>query len=337
MTEQHGPVGAVPENANAHCPGTESEQAGQAPSCEGCPNQAACASAPKGPDPELADIAERLRPVKHIILVLSGKGGVGEVYSLHPTTSPADLPGIGETLPTDAVASFGINQKSAHQPWCNRVLPGHGEAHSACVVFDLGAISVCCQGQQGWLLALCIELQAHFYCPVSAIRACGWGCHRDHPSGGRHHRCPQEINFCKKVGLPVLGVVENMSGLQQPLSGLKFLIGDEDHTSTVLDTLKAVFQDNLEAMTANLEVFRPTAGGAEAMAQEMGVEFLGRIPLDPALALAGESGSSLFGETLSSGPAAPALKAVVDTLLQKVERQSQTEQSQGADLPAGDR
>lgn len=60
------------------CVGTESELAGKAASCEGCPNQAACASAPKGPDPDLEDIAERLRPVKHIILVLSGKGGVGK-------------------------------------------------------------------------------------------------------------------------------------------------------------------------------------------------------------------------------------------------------------------
>ena len=62
----------------ADCPGTESEQAGQAASCAGCPNQAACASAPKGADPEIAEIEERLRSVRHKILVLSGKGGVGK-------------------------------------------------------------------------------------------------------------------------------------------------------------------------------------------------------------------------------------------------------------------
>lgn len=32
----------------------------------------------------------------------------------------------------------------------------------------------------------------------------------------------KEINFCKKVGLRVLGVVENMSGLQQRVPGLRF-------------------------------------------------------------------------------------------------------------------
>ena len=62
----------------AECVGTQSEQAGKAAACAGCPNQAACASAPKGVDPDLAAIEERLRSVRHKILVLSGKGGVGK-------------------------------------------------------------------------------------------------------------------------------------------------------------------------------------------------------------------------------------------------------------------
>ncbi|KAK4798550.1 hypothetical protein SAY86_030876 [Trapa natans] len=43
--------GEVPENANDNCPGTASEAAGKADACQGCPNQQACATAPKGPDP----------------------------------------------------------------------------------------------------------------------------------------------------------------------------------------------------------------------------------------------------------------------------------------------
>ena len=62
----------------ADCVGTQSDQAGSAPSCAGCPNQAACASAPKGPDPDAAAIADRMAAIKHKILVLSGKGGVGK-------------------------------------------------------------------------------------------------------------------------------------------------------------------------------------------------------------------------------------------------------------------
>lgn len=60
------------------CPGTKSDEAGKAAACEGCPNQAACATAPKGPDPDVAAIAVRLAPIKHVVLVLSGKGGVGK-------------------------------------------------------------------------------------------------------------------------------------------------------------------------------------------------------------------------------------------------------------------
>ncbi|VAI46617.1 unnamed protein product [Triticum turgidum subsp. durum] len=70
--------GDVPEDANAHCPGTQSDEAGKADSCAGCPNQQICATAPKGPDPDLVAIAERMATVKHKILVLSGKGGVGK-------------------------------------------------------------------------------------------------------------------------------------------------------------------------------------------------------------------------------------------------------------------
>ena len=32
------------------CPGLQSESAGKSDACEGCPNQEACATAPKGPD-----------------------------------------------------------------------------------------------------------------------------------------------------------------------------------------------------------------------------------------------------------------------------------------------
>ena len=65
-----------------HCPGPESESAGKADSCAGCPNQAICASAPKGPDPDIPRITARLAGVKHKILVLSGKGGVGDRKSV---------------------------------------------------------------------------------------------------------------------------------------------------------------------------------------------------------------------------------------------------------------
>ena len=61
-----------------HCPGPESESAGKSDSCKGCANQEICESLPKGPDPDIPLINENLADIKHKILILSGKGGVGK-------------------------------------------------------------------------------------------------------------------------------------------------------------------------------------------------------------------------------------------------------------------
>jgi hypothetical protein len=72
-----------------------------------------------------------------------------------------------------------------------------------------------------------------------------------------------------------------------------------------------------QGLVAHTDVFSPTAGGAQAMAADMGVPFLGRIPLDPALSLAGEGGSSIFAEGADAVVAArPALQAIVDALVE---------------------
>lgn len=60
------------------CPGTQSENAGKASACAGCPNQKICSTGPKGPDPGIQLVKERLENVKYKILILSGKGGVGK-------------------------------------------------------------------------------------------------------------------------------------------------------------------------------------------------------------------------------------------------------------------
>lgn len=70
---------SVPENANDHCPGVESKDAGKSDACDGCPNQNICKSGELSkPDPSLAVIQEKMAKIKHKILVLSGKGGVGK-------------------------------------------------------------------------------------------------------------------------------------------------------------------------------------------------------------------------------------------------------------------
>eukprot|EP00392_Amoebophrya_sp_AT5.2_P008640 g8668.t1 len=69
----------VPDNANQDCVGVDSDQAGKADGCQGCPNQGACATGEaRQKDPAVAVVAEKLKDVKHKVLVLSGKGGVGK-------------------------------------------------------------------------------------------------------------------------------------------------------------------------------------------------------------------------------------------------------------------
>ena len=59
----------VPENANETCVGPDSEQAGKADSCAGCPNQRLCASGKaNAEDPAVALIATKLASVKYVKL-----------------------------------------------------------------------------------------------------------------------------------------------------------------------------------------------------------------------------------------------------------------------------
>lgn len=92
----------------------------------------------------------------------------------------------------------------------------------------------------------------------------------------------KSINFCKQVNVPVLGVIENMSGLICP------------HCKTVIDVFKS--------------------GGGEEMAKEMGVNFLGRIPIDPLIVEASDSGKP-FVYHYAKTEAAAAFKKIVEPLL----------------------
>uniref|UniRef100_A0A6P6YKJ4 Cytosolic Fe-S cluster assembly factor NUBP1 homolog n=1 Tax=Dermatophagoides pteronyssinus TaxID=6956 RepID=A0A6P6YKJ4_DERPT len=65
--------------AGTACPGAASELAGRAAACEGCPNAALCASgeaARRAADEGAA--VRKLSGVRNIIVVASGKGGVGK-------------------------------------------------------------------------------------------------------------------------------------------------------------------------------------------------------------------------------------------------------------------
>lgn len=75
----------APSDANAGCVGPAAEEAGKASACDGCPNQGACSSgafsspeAKAAAQQETQQLQQSLSNVSHVILVLSGKGGVGK-------------------------------------------------------------------------------------------------------------------------------------------------------------------------------------------------------------------------------------------------------------------
>lgn len=70
------------------------------------------------------------------------------------------------------------------------------------------------------------------------------------------------VTFCRKTALPVTGIIENMSGFVCPHCGVQ------------------------------TDIF--STGGGEELASEMDVPFLGRIPLDPSLVTFGDHGLSLL-------------------------------------------
>ena len=92
----------------------------------------------------------------------------------------------------------------------------------------------------------------------------------------------RSVNFCRKLGVPVLGVVENMSGFICPHCGER------------------------------TDIFK--TGGGEAMANEMEVPFLGRIPIDPHIVEASDSGKP-YVYHYSKSEAAKAFEEVIQPIL----------------------
>ena len=104
---------------------------------------------------------------------------------------------------------------------------------------------------------------------------------------------PQEISvqdvrrcvvFCRQLELPVLGVVENMSGFVCPKCGEQ----------------TPIFGSN----------------GGRKMAEEMGVPFLGPIPIEPAVVVSGECGIPVVTSHPDSGTAR-AFGGIADALLER--------------------
>ncbi|KAF5961672.1 hypothetical protein HYC85_002881 [Camellia sinensis] len=335
--------GEIPEDANEHCPGPQSESAGKSDACEGCPNQQICATAPKGPDPDLVGIAERMATVKHKILVLSGKGGVGKsTFSAQLAFALAakdfqvgllDIDICGPSIPK----MLGLEGQEIHQSnlgWSPVYVESNLGVMSIGFMLPNPDEAVIWRGPRkngiikqflkdvywGELDFLVVDAPPgtsdEHISIVQFLQATGI-------DGAIIVTTPQqvslidvrkEVSFCKKVGLQVLGVVENMSGLCQPVSDFKFMkvteTGEQrDVTEWAIKCMREKAPEMLD-----LVVFDSSGGGAAKMCSEMGVPFLGKVPLDPRLCKAAEEGRSCFDDS-KCGLSASALQRIIDKLV----------------------
>ncbi|ANB13429.1 Nbp35p [Sugiyamaella lignohabitans] len=303
-----------------HCPGTESEQAGNADACQGCPNQAICQSAPKGPDEDIPLINDRMSGVKHKILVLSGKGGVGK------STFTSML---GWAFSSDPDTEVGVMDLDICGPSMPRMMGANGQQiHSSSngwspiyVSDNLGMMSI------GFMLpneddAIIWRGAKKNGLIKQFLKDVDWGnvdymivdtppgTSDEHISINQYLKSAgdgidgavvvttaqevalldvrKEIDFCRKAGIKVLGLVENMSGFVCPnCKGESF-------------------------------IFAPTTGGGEALAKEMGVPFLGKVPLDPRIGKSCDLGES-FLDLYPDSPASTAILDIISEIREAVE------------------
>lgn len=93
----------------------------------------------------------------------------------------------------------------------------------------------------------------------------------------------KSIDFCNKLNLPVMGVIENMSGFICP--------------------------------HCNKETAIFSTGGGERMAEELGIAFLGAIPIDPQFVSRSDQGNAMI-DFSTAGQSLEAIKSIIDKIAQ---------------------
>jgi Mrp family chromosome partitioning ATPase len=94
------------------------------------------------------------------------------------------------------------------------------------------------------------------------------------------------VNFAKRLNMPVLGIVENMSGFVCPHCGKK------------------------------IDLFK--TGGGEKAAKEMDVPFLGKIPIEPEIVTSGDEGKP-FIQYHVENQTSKVFAQIVDRVIKKLE------------------
>jgi Mrp family chromosome partitioning ATPase len=302
------------QGTEAGCNVIGTSEAGKADKCAECPSKSQCGSGTKPQDTTSSDIAIRMSFVEHRILVMSGKGGVGKsmlsaqlAFSLANKGFMVGLLDVDICGPT--VPKMMGKRKTGVVREANGIIPVKVtdnllamsigflvEDESEAVIWrgprKIGLIQAFLKDVEwGALDFLIIDTPPgtsdEHLSTVQLLKATGI-------DGAVVVTTPQdvsvievgkEINFCDRMGVKVLGVVENFSEFVCPLC------------------------------SAVTEVWPPTSGGGTRLAADHGVPFLGKIPLDPSLSRLGEVGAAFVNP---ESPTGRSLSAVAESVVQAV-------------------
>jgi len=124
----------------------------------------------------------------------------------------------------------------------------------------------------------------------------------------------KSINFAKTISVPVLGVVENMSGYTlsgTAEAGTQFsMVGPKGVPIEITTSPQGKW-------SVTLDLFK--SGGGEESAQELEVPFLGRLPFDPGVVRGGDDGVHRIVAD-PEGETALCFSKVVDEILSSLEK-----------------
>ncbi len=258
---------------------------------------------------EEMEIQERLFKIKHKIVVMSGKGGVGKSSVAANLATSLALAG----------KKVGLLDIDIHGPSIPKILGLEGKTltseNNLLIPLEIGNLKVL---SIGFMLnhaddAVIWRGPMKYTAIKQFIKDVNWGeldyLIIDSPPGTGDEplsiiqilgkadgaiivTTPQSlslidvrksITFCNRLNLPILGIVENMSGFVCP------------HCQKTIDIFKN--------------------GGGEKMAQELNIPFLGKLPIDPLMVEAADEGK-IFVYFYSQTATAREFQKIVDPILQ---------------------
>jgi Mrp family chromosome partitioning ATPase len=346
--------GDKPEDAPEHCPGTQSEEAGKSSACDGCPNQKICASGEaKAVDPDLEIINERLSPVKHKILVLSGKGGVGKstvtcmlAWALsklrHEETSTGDEDkNMGEQNNSeldddeDNLNQVGIMDIDLCGPSIPRMMGSsvakgdsiHQSNYGWSPVYvaqNLGIISIAFMLPSPdspviWRGPKKNSLIKQF------LRDVNWGESLDYllidtPPGtsDEHLSIVQYMSQASIDGAVIVTTPQEVS-LQDVRKEIMFCKKVNVKILGVIENMSGFICGHCECET-DLFPRSADAESVEQMCERMGVKYLGKVPMDPRIGMCLDKGGIDFLKSFPNSPAASAYKSIVKTLVSDTDK-----------------